>query len=57
MLRNLDAFLSEHLGVKVEFGNPLLKLAENGTGIPNEVMASLAPRAAVAVGLALQEED
>jgi type IV pilus assembly protein PilM len=56
-VRNLDAFLTEHLGVKVELGNPLLKLAENDSGIPNEVLAALAPRAAVAVGLALEEED
>ncbi|GAB4248660.1 MAG: type IV pilus assembly protein PilM [Thermoleophilia bacterium] len=57
LVRNLDAFLSEYLNMQVVLGNPLLKIAENRTGIPDEVLAAVAPRLAVAVGLALDEVD
>lgn len=57
LLLNLDSYLSEFLGIRVERGNPLLKLVQNGSGVPDEVLASLAPRLAIAVGLALDEVD
>lgn len=57
LLRNLDAHLSEFLGILVERGNPLLKLARNESGVPDEILAIQAPRLAVAVGLALDEAE
>ncbi len=57
LVRNLDSHLSESLNMHVGLGNPLLKLAENRSGIPDEVLAAMAPRLAVAVGLALDEVE
>jgi len=55
LLRNLDAYLSESLGIPVLVGNPLLKLSRNASGKPDALLAAIAPRMAVAVGLALDE--
>ena len=57
LLRNLDTHLSEFLGIRVECGNPLLKLAQNASGVPDEILGIQAPRLAVAVGLALDEVE
>lgn len=57
MLRNLDAYLSEALQIRVELGNPLLKLAQNSSGHPDALLAGMAARLAVAVGLALDEVE
>jgi type IV pilus assembly protein PilM len=57
LVRNLDSYLSEHLGIPVELGNPLLKLAQNSSGHPDATLAAIAPRLAVAVGLALDEVE
>jgi type IV pilus assembly protein PilM len=52
-LKNLDAFLSESLGLRVEAGDPLAKVG----GASTEAIAAMAPRLAVAVGLALEEVE
>jgi Tfp pilus assembly PilM family ATPase len=57
LVRNLDAYLSEILGLPVDLGNPLLKLARNSSGHPDAMLAAIAPRLAVAVGLALDEVE
>jgi type IV pilus assembly protein PilM len=57
LVRNLDAYLSEILGIPVELGNPLLKLGQNSSGHPDSLLAAIAPRLAVAVGLALDEVE
>ncbi len=57
LLRNLDTFLGESLGIPVELGNPLLRIAENRSRTPDAMVAGLAPRMAVAIGLALDEVD
>jgi type IV pilus assembly protein PilM len=57
LVRNLDSYLSEILGIPVELGNPLLKLAQNSSGHPDAMLAAIAPRLAVAVGLALDEVE
>ncbi|MCL4368029.1 MAG: type IV pilus assembly protein PilM [Actinobacteria bacterium] len=52
-LKNLDAFLGETLGLRVEAGDPLAKVG----GAPSEDIALMSPRLAVAVGLALEEVE
>lgn len=55
LLRNLDAYLSEGLNLQVELGNPLLKLSNNSSGHPDDLLGAIAPRLGVAVGLAMDE--
>ncbi|GAB4252331.1 MAG: type IV pilus assembly protein PilM [Thermoleophilia bacterium] len=57
MVRNIDAFLSDVLNVTVELGNPLVKISRNESGQSDEVLAAVAPRLAVALGLALDEVE
>jgi type IV pilus assembly protein PilM len=57
LVRNLDSHLAEALNVPVSVGNPLLLLAENASGLADVDLAVMAPYLAVAVGLALPEED
>jgi len=57
LLRNLDSYLSEALGIRVSVGNPLLKVAEIAGGVDGEALMSVAPRLAVAIGLALDEVE
>ncbi len=57
MIRNVDSYLSDFLNMSVELGNPLLKIANNATGEADEELAAVAPRLAVAVGLALDEVE
>jgi len=57
LVRNLDAHLAETVGLPVSIGNPLVMLAENASGLRDVDLAFMAPYLAVAVGLALPEED
>ena len=57
LVRNLDAHLSEALTMPVTVGNPLLLLAENSSNLSDIELAFMAPYLAVAVGLALPEEE
>ena len=57
LLRNLDHYLSEFLNVPVEVGNPLLKIGVNRTKMTDDMLAALAPRMSVAVGLSLDEAE
>lgn len=57
LLRNLDSYLTDALGIAVSVGNPLLKVAEISSGIDAGAVTAIAPRLAVAVGLALDEVD
>ena len=57
LLRNLGTYLSGFLTIPVEVGNPLAKISQNGSGQPDEFLTAVAPRLAVAVGLALDEVD
>jgi type IV pilus assembly protein PilM len=54
-LLNLTPYLAEQLSMNVEVGNPLLKIAQNRSGLRDDALAVLAPRLAIAVGLALDE--
>ena len=57
LLRNLDSHLSEALGIPVKIGNPLVRISQNLSGVPDESLAFLASYLAVAIGLAVPEED
>jgi type IV pilus assembly protein PilM len=57
LVRNLDALLSDTLSMPVSIGNPLTLVAENASGKTDADLAIMAPYLAVAVGLALPEED
>jgi type IV pilus assembly protein PilM len=56
LLRNLDAYLADALGLPVVIGNPLAHIARNTSGMPDGDLAAMAPCLAVAVGLALPED-
>jgi type IV pilus assembly protein PilM len=57
LLRNLDSHLSETLSLPVIIGNPLTCVAQNVSGVSDADLAAMAPCLAVAVGLAMPEED
>jgi type IV pilus assembly protein PilM len=57
LVRNLDAHLRDTLNMPVTIGNPLVHVAENESRLSNADLARMAPYLAVAVGLALPEED
>jgi type IV pilus assembly protein PilM len=57
LVRNLDSHLGEALNIPVSVGNPLLLLAENASNLSDADLAFMAPYLAVAVGLAVPEEE
>lgn len=57
VVRNLHAHLSDYMNMHVTVANPLDKLTANRSGTADEVLAAAAPRLAVALGLAADEED
>jgi type IV pilus assembly protein PilM len=57
LVRNLDSHLAEALGVPVVIGNPLLRVSANASTLSDDALALIGPSLAVAIGLALPEED
>jgi len=57
MLPNLDGYLRQIFPFPVEMGNPLLRITQNKSSLSNEELKVLAPRLAIAIGLALEDED
>ena len=57
LVRNLDSMLADSLSMPVSIGNPMTLVAENGSGMSDTDLAFMAPYLAVAVGLALPEDD
>jgi type IV pilus assembly protein PilM len=57
LTRNFTAYLSHALHLEVQLGDPLRKLADNKSKLSQAELGVLAPRLAIAVGLALEEED
>lgn len=57
LLRNLDSYLTDALGIKVSVGNPLLKVTQISGAVDADAVTAIAPRLAVAIGLALDEVD
>jgi len=57
LTRNFTSYLSHALHLDVELGDPLRKLSENKSKLTEAELGVLAPRLAIAVGLALEDED
>jgi type IV pilus assembly protein PilM len=57
LVRNLDAHLAEALELPVVIGNPLSRVSSNSSTLSDETLALIGPSLAVAIGLALPEED
>ena len=57
LVRNLDAHLAEALELPVVIGNPLSRLSDNSSSLSDDTLALIGPSLAVAIGLALPEED
>jgi type IV pilus assembly protein PilM len=57
LVRNLDSHLAEALGLPVVIGNPLLRVSANASTLSDDALALIGPSLAVAIGLALPEED
>ncbi len=57
LLRNIDAFLSDFLNLEVTVGDPFKKVSFAHSNQPDEALTAVAPRLALAVGLALEEVD
>ncbi len=57
LVRNLAEYLAHGLHVDVTLANPLQRLAENRSKIGSAELEALAPRLAIAIGLALDDEE
>lgn len=57
LVRNLDDHLRRSLAVPVSMGNPLLRVVENATGLPDAELAAISPCLSIAIGLAMPEES
>jgi type IV pilus assembly protein PilM len=57
LVRNLDVLLAAALQLPVVIGNPLSRISDNGSDLSNDMLALIGPSLAVAVGLALGEDD
>jgi type IV pilus assembly protein PilM len=57
LARNLPAYLSQALHVDAALGDPLRRLSENKSKLSEAELGVLAPRLAIAVGLALEDGD
>jgi len=56
MLRNLDVHLAHQFPFSVEIGNPMLRITQNKSGLSEEELKNIAPKLAISVGLALEDE-
>jgi type IV pilus assembly protein PilM len=57
LVRNLDTHLAEALELPVVIGNPLSRVSDNSSGLSDDTLALIGPSLAVAIGLALPEEN
>ena len=57
LVRNLDNHLADSLSMPVEIGNPMTLISENASTTADADLAFMSPYLAVAVGLALPEEE
>jgi type IV pilus assembly protein PilM len=55
LVRGLETYLGDLLGVETRRGTPLQKLAGNRSNVPDEQLRVMEPVLAVALGLALEE--
>jgi type IV pilus assembly protein PilM len=56
LTRNIATYLSQSLHLPVEIGNPLREVGENKTKLSEAELEWMAPRLAIALGLALEDE-
>ncbi len=56
LTRNIAFYLSQGLHLPVEIGNPLREVGENKTKLTEVQLEWMAPRLAIAIGLALDDE-
>jgi type IV pilus assembly protein PilM len=54
-LRNLDQFLQDELGVRVEYGDPLAHLSVANPSLADDYLYNHAPLLAISVGLAMHQ--
>ncbi len=57
LLPNLVAHLSQIFPFPVELGNPLARITQNKSDLSDDELRALAPRLAIAIGLALEDEE
>ncbi len=57
LLPNLDRQLSQLFPFPVELGDPLVRITGNKSRLSDDELKALAPRLAIAIGLALEDED
>ncbi|MFA5801003.1 MAG: type IV pilus assembly protein PilM [Thermoleophilia bacterium] len=57
MLPNLDLHLAQVFPFTVEIGNPLRRITQNRSDLKDDELSALAPRLAIAIGLALEDEE
>lgn len=57
LVPNLDAHLADALGIPVTIADPLARIAENASRLPDAGLAEISPCLSVLVGLALPEDD
>lgn len=57
LLPNLVPHLSQIFPFPVELGNPLARISQNKSDLSDDELSALAPRLAIAIGLALEDEE
>jgi len=57
LTRNMGDYLANALHLPVSLGNPLQYIAENKSKLPQSELELIAPRLAIALGLAIDEEE
>ena len=57
LTRNMCAYLSQVLHLEVQLGNPLQHILENKSKVAQSDLEAMAPRLAIAMGLALDDEE
>lgn len=57
LLANLDKHMSQIFPFEVVVGNPMQNITQNRTSITDEALQVMSPRLAIAIGLALEDED
>jgi type IV pilus assembly protein PilM len=56
LTRNICGYLSQALHLDVQLGNPLQRIVENKSSVPQPDLAAMSPRLAIALGLAMDDE-
>ncbi len=57
LTRNVSGYLTQALHLAVELGNPLQHITENKTQWAEPDLQAMSPRLAIALGLAIEDED